>query len=407
MAKSLLLLVLSLTILSFLTPTLSSAISNDIDWWCRKTPHPKTCKCYYKSHNSKSSAPKEKSEFKKTVFQIALEQSLKALNHNKWLETKFRNNKEKAAWNDCMELYQETITLLNQTLDPSTNCTNYDIQTWLSTALTNLETYRSGFVELNVSDYVLPFMSNNVSALISNTLAINKNDSMTPETKRYKDGFPSWVKLDDRKLLQSSSIAANLVVAQDGSGNYKTITEALNAATKRSGSGRFVIHVKSGVYKKNLIIGSKLTNVMLIGDGLRWTIVTGRKSVGRGSTTFNFATVAVTAQGFIACGITFRNTAGYQDQCCIFRSVPAGTDRKSRTGLQTGWLEWNGNFALNTLYYGEYKNTGPSSSTSQRVKWGGYHVITSASVASQFTIENFIGGQSWLPATGVPFFAGL
>ena len=72
-----------------------------------------------------------------------------------------------------------------------------------------------------------------------------------------------------------------------------------------------------------------------------------------------------------------------------------------------GWLEWNGNFALNTLYYGEYKNTGPSSLTSQRVKWGGYHVITSASVASQFTVENFIGGQSWLPATGVPFFAGL
>ena len=190
-----------------------------------------------------------------------------------------------------MELYQETITLLNQTLDPSTNGTNYDIQTWLSTALTNLETCRSGFVELNVSDYVLPFMSNNVLALISNTLAINKNDSMTPETERYKDGFPSWVKPGDRKLLQSSSIAANLVVAQDGSGNYKTITEALNAAAKRSGSGRFVIHVKSGVYKENLIIGSKLTNVMLIGDGLRWTIVIGSKSVGRGSTTFNFATV--------------------------------------------------------------------------------------------------------------------
>lgn len=72
-----------------------------------------------------------------------------------------------------------------------------------------------------------------------------------------------------------------------------------------------------------------------------------------------------------------------------------------------GWLEWNGNFALNTLYYGEYKNTGPRSSTSRRVKWGGYHVITSASVASKFTVENFIAGRSWLPATGVPFVAGL
>lgn len=72
-----------------------------------------------------------------------------------------------------------------------------------------------------------------------------------------------------------------------------------------------------------------------------------------------------------------------------------------------GWLEWDGDFALNTLYYGEYKNLGPAASTSRRVKWSGYRVITSSSEASQFTVANFIAGQSWLPATGVPFTAGL
>ncbi|KAJ0772167.1 putative pectinesterase [Helianthus annuus] len=36
-----------------------------------------------------------------------------------------------------------------------------------------------------------------------------------------------------------------------------------------------------------------------------------------------------------------------------------------------GWLEWDANFALNTLYYGEYRNTGPGSSTSRSVKWRG------------------------------------
>lgn len=72
-----------------------------------------------------------------------------------------------------------------------------------------------------------------------------------------------------------------------------------------------------------------------------------------------------------------------------------------------GWLEWDGNFALKTLYYGEYKNTGPGSSTSGRVNWGGYHVITSSSEASKFTVGNFIAGSSWLPATNVPFTAGL
>jgi hypothetical protein len=41
-----------------------------------------------------------------------------------------------------------------------------------------------------------------------------------------------------------------------------------------------------------------------------------------------------------------------------------------------GWLEWNGTFALSTLYYGEYMNLGPGSNTSARVKWPGYRVIT-------------------------------
>jgi pectinesterase len=72
-----------------------------------------------------------------------------------------------------------------------------------------------------------------------------------------------------------------------------------------------------------------------------------------------------------------------------------------------GWMEWSTNSTLNKLYYGEYANTGPGSSTAKRVKWGGYNVITSSSVASQFTVANFIGGSSWLPATNVPYTAGL
>lgn len=72
-----------------------------------------------------------------------------------------------------------------------------------------------------------------------------------------------------------------------------------------------------------------------------------------------------------------------------------------------GWMEWSGNFALDTLYYAEYGNTGAGSSTSNRVSWKGYHVLTSASQATPFTVGNFIAGNSWLPGTGVPFTAGL
>ncbi|KAJ3676125.1 hypothetical protein LUZ60_003537 [Juncus effusus] len=72
-----------------------------------------------------------------------------------------------------------------------------------------------------------------------------------------------------------------------------------------------------------------------------------------------------------------------------------------------GWLPWNGTFALSTLYYGEYLNTGPGSNTAKRVTWPGYRVITNTSEANQFTVSSFIQGDQWIGATSVPFMAGL
>ncbi|ERN03161.1 pectinesterase [Amborella trichopoda] len=72
-----------------------------------------------------------------------------------------------------------------------------------------------------------------------------------------------------------------------------------------------------------------------------------------------------------------------------------------------GWFEWSGDFALSTLYYGEYMNRGPGADTSNRVKWPGYRVINSSSEASQFTVASFIQGNEWLPASNVAFYAGL
>lgn len=72
-----------------------------------------------------------------------------------------------------------------------------------------------------------------------------------------------------------------------------------------------------------------------------------------------------------------------------------------------GWLEWYGDFALSTLWYGEYRNYGPGASLAGRIKWRGYHIIKDAALASYFTVGHFIDGLSWLPATGVKFSAGL
>lgn len=72
-----------------------------------------------------------------------------------------------------------------------------------------------------------------------------------------------------------------------------------------------------------------------------------------------------------------------------------------------GWTEWRGSYGLSTLFYGEYMNTGTGASTEQRVKWPGFHVLNSPQEASPFTVNKFIQGQFWLPATGVPFWPGI
>ncbi|XP_006367816.2 probable pectinesterase/pectinesterase inhibitor 17 [Solanum tuberosum] len=521
MAIKLSFFVLLISFSSLFFPILSINIfDSGINAWCKKTPYPDQCK-YFMNHGSYHFAPKNKIDFKKMAVKIALERALHAETYTKGLGVKCSNELERAAWSDCVKLYESTILQLNKTLDSNTKCTDFDIQTWLSTAMTNLETCQTGFIELGVnSDYILPsLMSNNVSELICNTLSLNNIGSNMKQT--YKDGFPTWVSPGDRKLLQLSSISPNLVVAQDGTGNFLTIKAALDAAAKRSGNERFVIHVKRGVYRENLEIGNKMKNIMLVGDGMKYTIITGSRSVGGGSTTFNSGTVVVTGEGFIAQGITFRNTAGpqnhqavalrsgsdlsvfyrcgfegYQDtlyvhsqrqfykecyiygtvdfifgnaavvlqNCMIFARRPMDkqkititaqgrTDPNQNTGISihnsrvmaasdlrpvlgtfktflgrpwkqysrtvfmktyldslvdpAGWLEWDGDFALSTLYYGEYRNAGPGASTSSRVKWSGYRVITNSNEAARFSVENFIAGRSWLPATNVPFRAGL
>jgi len=286
-------LFISLLFICFCSLLSSSVASNhdhdQIDYWCNKTPNPEPCK-YFMKQNPKHFVPQKKSDFRKLAIELSMQRAHTALSHNKGLGSKCRNEKERAAWADCLSLYEDTIVELNHTLDSHTKCTDFDAQTWLSTALTNLETCKAGFKDFGVSDFMLPLMSNNVSKLIRNSLALKDNASSNPP-QTYNDGFPSWVKPGDRKLLLASSSTSNLVVAQDGSGNHRTIKAALDAAAKRSGSGRFVIRIKTGVYRENLDIGKNLKNIMLVGDGLKNTIITGSRSVGGGSTTFNSATV--------------------------------------------------------------------------------------------------------------------
>ncbi|XP_077217163.1 putative pectinesterase/pectinesterase inhibitor 51 [Tasmannia lanceolata] len=62
-----------------------------------------------------------------------------------------------------------------------------------------------------------------------------------------------------------------------------------------------------------------------------------------------------------------------------------------------GWLPWSGNFALSTLYYGEFKNSGPGENTSARVNWSSQIPAEHVSV---YSLESFIQGDEWIPSVG-------
>lgn len=100
-----------------------------------------------------------------------------------------------------------------------------------------------------------------------------------------------------RKLLEpvvGDEVVVNdiVTVSKDGTGNFTTINDAIAAAPNKSSSadGYFLIYVTQGVYEENVSIDKKKTYLMVVGDGINKTIITGNRSVVDGWTTFNSAT---------------------------------------------------------------------------------------------------------------------
>lgn len=271
--------------------------SKGIEWWCNTTPHPDPCN-YFMGRDSVQFSPKSKEEFRVMTILVALERAAEAQTEASKLVGRCRGKRKLLVNRDCNKLIDNTILQLNTTLQSiQTNAsfTDIDVQTWLSTALTNIEICRKGSSDLNVTKFSSPILSGNVSELISNSLAtngalLNNNSSATS----YQGGYPGWVSGRDRKLLQDLALAsrAKIVVSKDGSGNFRSIQAAINYATsKRVGSGRVVVYVKRGVYRENILVSRTQNKVMLVGDGLRYTVITGSRSVSSGFTTYSSATV--------------------------------------------------------------------------------------------------------------------
>ncbi|XP_073148977.1 pectinesterase-like [Henckelia pumila] len=241
------------------------------------------------------------------------------------------------ALDDCLELFSDSITELRKVLSDlsasNSSATEYydDLLTLLSGGMTNQATCLDGFAfSKNNTRKLIEGRVRRISKHFSNCLAMAKKlkkreakkkkktfprtllQHEFPEYGGIRQGFPTWLGRKDRTLLQTAAAnqtQADLVVAQDGSGNFSTINDALNAAPNRS-TTRFVIYIKTGAYFEYIDVGSSKTMIMLLGDGIGKTLIKGNRSVVDGWTTFRSSTVAVVGNGFIAKGITFENYAG-------------------------------------------------------------------------------------------------
>ena len=107
----------------------------------------------------------------------------------------------------------------------------------------------------------------------------------------------------------------DFVVAKDGSGDFMTIQEAVNAVPVNR-KERTTIFIRKGIYKERVVIPETQSNISFIGESQTETILTfdnfaSRKNTfGENMGTSGSSSIYIYANGFEAENITFENSAG-------------------------------------------------------------------------------------------------
>jgi pectinesterase len=205
-------------------------------------------------------------------------------------------------------------------LDPQAE----DVQTLLSAILTNQQTcadglqvaaaawsVRNGLAVPMVNSTKLYSVSLSLftRAWVRSSAKANKSKSKPP---RHGGGHGRGLfdATDDEMVRRMAldgvaaavSVVDEVTVDPSGAGNYSTIGEAVAAAPTNLGgsTGYFVIRVPAGVYQENVVVPKNKKYVMMIGDGIGLSVVTGNRSVVDGWTTFNSATFGERRRTFVS-----------------------------------------------------------------------------------------------------------
>ncbi|CAN0877369.1 Probable pectinesterase/pectinesterase inhibitor 21 [Linum grandiflorum] len=536
-----------------------STTSKSVKVLCAPSIYKETCESSLAKSSENVTDPKKMVQ---VGFELAVESLKDAMKNSTTIKEVAEDPRAKRAVEICEDLIETAIDDLRRSLD---ELDNFDmskayihidnLKTWLEATITYQEVCRDEFENTTGPSgekmkEILKLsgeLTSNGLAMVSGLAQILKTLHI-PGAAAAKDdggdsgggggdghhrrlldspaeddgGFPRWVTPMQRRLLAATpeDVKPDIVVAQDGSGQFKSIMKAIQSIQKKH-KVPIVMHVKAGVYKEHVLIPKYVTGLMMIGDGPTKTKVTGRENFHDGTRTSDTATFAILAPGFIAKDMGFENTAGaeghqavayrsqsdnsvlyncqfdgYQDtlypqsnrqfyrncvisgtidfifgvartvlqnctmiirkpmenQACIVTAegrkdpnglsaiviqnsrikgdpayVPVKDKNKgylarpwkiySRTVIMhsvidgviqpEGFLAWDKDLGLKTLYYAEYENTGAGSDTSGRVKWPGIKKIGAAE-AEKFTPSKlFVEGDAWITDSGVPYIRGM
>ncbi|XLS60489.1 hypothetical protein HN51_014717, partial [Arachis hypogaea] len=309
--------IMSLTLCMFLWQFASLALlsasstSSSIDTICNLTPYPTFCKSNSPS-NVQGGDIHEYGRFYTNKSLSSSRDVLSLLSSYLQSPSKFSQSTI-LALEDCHLLVDLNIdfwTKTLQTVDTTNRTLNSseaeNLLTMISATLTNLDTCLESLKEATSStpdDNLVSHVSNG-TMFSSISLALFKRgwaSSITTQQSRklFSDAY-AWeqrvheiIRKRGRKLLQSAPdgvvVNQTVVVNPDGSGNFTTINDAVAAAPNNTGgvNGFFVIYVVAGVYEEYVSIPKYKQYLMMIGDGINQTIITGNHSAGTGYTTFN------------------------------------------------------------------------------------------------------------------------
>lgn len=279
---------------------------------CANTDDKKFCSDTFSSVNTS-----DPTAYVKTVVTKAMDDVIKGFNLSDTLkiENSKGNSTVKMALDDCKDLLEFAIDELqaSQILVKENNINNIndraaDLKNWIGAVVAYKESCLDGFDtdgEKEVKSKLKTESLDRIGKLTGLALDVvsgfaevlsDFNLDLTAKTSSRRlldvdqEGYPSWLSMPDRKLLaDAASVKPNAVVAKDGSGDYKTVEEAINSYPKNH-QGRYIIYVKAGTYDEYIKVDKKKSRILLYGDGPTKTIITGNKNVVDGYKTIRTAT---------------------------------------------------------------------------------------------------------------------